>query len=190
MQSMTYLALAVFLAAGPMPQPERDRVQAHFDMTAAWLESEVKGLSGKQLKFRPDPGAWSILDTVEHLATAEPQYWQNLRDGLSTPAEPEKKSKGTDAGMLWYGIDRTQRARTGEARTPKARYTSLAEPMAEIRKTRQRFAELIKTSQEDLRAHFLSDSMDCFQWLVMISAHAQRHILQIREIKADPKFPR
>jgi hypothetical protein len=28
-----------------------------------------------------------------------------------------------------------------------------------------------------------------YQWLLMISAHSQRHILQIREIKAHAKYP-
>lgn len=184
------LFLAAVLVAGPMTQAERDRVTAHFEMTAAWLESEVAGLSAKQLRFRAREGAWSVLDTVEHLATAEPQYWQNLQDALAKPAEPAKKSKSPDAGVLWYGIDRTRRATTGEARTPKARYTELAPPLAEFRQTRQRFLEFIRTNQQDLRAHFLSESMDAYQWLVMISAHAQRHVLQIREIKADPQFPR
>jgi hypothetical protein len=31
--------------------------------------------------------------------------------------------------------------------------------------------------------------MDVYQWFLMISTHSQRHILQIREIKADPKYP-
>jgi hypothetical protein len=31
--------------------------------------------------------------------------------------------------------------------------------------------------------------MDVYQWFLMISTHSQRHILQIREIKADPRFP-
>jgi hypothetical protein len=31
---------------------------------------------------------------------------------------------------------------------------------------------------------------DAFQWLLLISTHGQRHILQIREIKAAPGFPK
>jgi hypothetical protein len=31
--------------------------------------------------------------------------------------------------------------------------------------------------------------MDVYQWFLMISSHSQRHILQIREIKADSKYP-
>jgi hypothetical protein len=32
--------------------------------------------------------------------------------------------------------------------------------------------------------------MQVYQWVLMISTHAQRHILQIREIKGHPRFPK
>jgi hypothetical protein len=32
--------------------------------------------------------------------------------------------------------------------------------------------------------------MDVYQWFLMISSHSQRHILQIREIKAHASYPR
>jgi hypothetical protein len=32
--------------------------------------------------------------------------------------------------------------------------------------------------------------MDLYQWCLMISTHAQRHILQIREIKASAGYPK
>jgi hypothetical protein len=31
---------------------------------------------------------------------------------------------------------------------------------------------------------------DAYQWALLISTHEQRHILQIREIKADARFPK
>ena len=47
------------------------------------------------------------------------------------------------------------------------------------------------TTQEDLRGRLLKDSpMDVYQWLLMISTHSQRHILQIREIKGAAAFPK
>jgi hypothetical protein len=43
---------------------------------------------------------------------------------------------------------------------------------------------------DDLRSRkLLEGNMDVDQWFLMISTHSQRHILQIREIKADPKYP-
>jgi hypothetical protein len=32
--------------------------------------------------------------------------------------------------------------------------------------------------------------MSVYQWFLMISSHSQRHILQIREIKAQANYPR
>jgi hypothetical protein len=51
--------------------------------------------------------------------------------------------------------------------------------------------EYARTTDDDLRGHVVErEQSDAYQWLLLISTHAQRHILQIREIKADPKFPK
>jgi hypothetical protein len=48
-----------------------------------------------------------------------------------------------------------------------------------------------RTTAEDLRSHVVErEGSDAYQWLLLISSHEQRHILQIREIKANPKFPK
>jgi hypothetical protein len=52
--------------------------------------------------------------------------------------------------------------------------------------------EYIKSTHDDLRAHSFGSQevIDCWQWMLEISTHAERHIQQIREIKADPNFPK
>jgi hypothetical protein len=51
--------------------------------------------------------------------------------------------------------------------------------------------EYAKATKEDLRSRrLLEGNMDVYQWFLMISAHSQRHILQIREIKAHANYPR
>ena len=87
-------------------------------MTDAWLASEVAGLTAAQQAWRPTPSAWSVTDVVEHLAVAEAQYWTQLQASLTQPVG--QKSSVPDEGILWYGIDRTSRARTGDARVPPA----------------------------------------------------------------------
>ena len=48
-----------------------------------------------------------------------------------------------------------------------------------------------KPSQEDFRGRsFMGGGQDVYQWFLMISTHSQRHILQIREIKAHPDYPK
>ncbi len=113
-----------------------------------------------------------------------------MLDSLKQPATgytPET----TDAGILWYGIDRTNRATTGEARVPDGRFKTTAEALASFRALRTTMLDHARTTQEDLRGRRLIDGkMDVYQWCLMISTHAQRHILQIREIKAAPGYPK
>jgi hypothetical protein len=177
-------------AAEPMKPGDRQRLLAHLEMTESWLASEVEGLSDAQLKFRMSPDSWTIMDVVEHLAVAEPQYWTQLLDSLKAPAGTVKP-EATDAGILWYGIDRTNRQRTGEARVPKGRYDKVDQSLAEFRKLRATMREMAKSTEEDLRGRILKGgNMDVYQWYLMISTHSQRHILQIREIKAHANYPK
>ena len=178
-------------AAGPMTAGERQRLVAHLEMTEAWLVSELDGLSDAQLAFRMTPQSWSIAEVVEHLAIAEPQYWKNLQESMKAPPPPGFKAEATDAAILWYGIDRTQRTTTGDARVPRGTYATTADALAAFRALRATMLQTAKTSTDDFRGRpLLGGNQDLYQWFLMISSHSQRHILQIREIKAHGDYPR
>ncbi len=185
------LALASSVVAGPMTAGERQRLIAHLEMTEAWLESEVNGLSHQQREFKMTPEGWSVEEVVMHLAIAEPQYWASFKESLAKPVQPDFKPQATDVAMLWYGIDRTQRTTTGEARVPRGQFPDMASSLASFRKLRSEMMKTAKETQADLRARqYLTASQDLYQWFLMISTHAQRHIMQIREVKAHKNFPR
>src|SRR5512134_3300438 len=184
------MSLPAALSAEGMSAGDRQRLLAHLEMTEGWLVGELQGLSEAQLRFRMTPQSWSITDVVEHLAIAEPQYWQRVQDSMKQPPNTEKL-EATDAAILWYGIDRTNRAKTGEARVPHGKWTEVSGSLGEFRKLRAAMREYAKTTTDDLRSRkLLEGNMDVYQWFLMISTHSQRHILQIREIKAHPKYPR
>jgi len=185
--------LLVFSSSGwaqGLKEGDRQRLLAHLDMTEAWLVSELDALSPDQLSFHMTPESWSILEVVEHLVIAEPQYWQQALNSMKQ-APSGKKPEATDAGILWYGIDRTNRQKTGEARVAKGKLSDIRSSLAEFRKLRKTIREYAATTTEDPRSRMLLEgNMDVYQWLLMISTHSQRHILQIREIKADASYPR
>ena len=63
--------------------------------------------------------------------------------------------------------------------------------LASFKKLRVEMMKMAKETQEDLRARqYLTASQDLYQWFLMISTHSQRHILQIREVKAHKGFPK
>ncbi len=169
---------------------ERQHLAAHLEMTGSWLVDEVSGLSPAQLQFRPAPGSWSIQEVVEHLMIADPIYWQDFKNAMKAPPSSRKRS-GTDEGILWYGIDRTQRQKAIAAEDVRGKLHDLGAGLEVLRKVHAQMLQYIRTTDEDLRSHVVErERSDAYQWLLLISTHAQRHILQIREIKADPKFPR
>jgi hypothetical protein len=177
------------LAAEPPTPLERQRLVAHFEMTESWLTDEVSNLSDEQVHFRPGPNSWNILDCVEHLVLSEPNYWSTLKTTMAGRAS-RKESPSEDVDRMWYGIDRTERASTGPSQVPKGRFTQMAPALTEFRGLRATMLNYVRTSQEDWRHHLVPEwDRDVYQWLLMISAHSQRHILQIREIKHAANFP-
>jgi hypothetical protein len=175
-------------AAAPLTDRERQRLIAHLDMTASWLADEVSGLSPDQLAFRRAPEAWTILEVVDHLLVVGPIYWQDLQSALKTPGG--RTSPSTDTDILWYGIDRTNREKAIPSEVPKG-LRDLQSGLETHRKLHARLVEYIRSTNDDLRSHIVErQSCDAYQWALLISTHEQRHILQIREIKADPAFPK
>lgn len=188
--TLAFLALSAMPQADGLSDGDRERLLAHLEMTESWLVNELEGLSPEQQAFRMTETSWHITDVVEHLAIAEPQYWQHAMASMKEPPSKEKP-EASDAGILWYGIDRTRRDRTGEARVPKGRYKSAAEALADFRRLRAEIVKYVRTTNEDPRSRrLINGNMDVYQWILMISTHSQRHILQIREIKAHKDYPR
>jgi hypothetical protein len=159
-------------------------------MTQAWLTDEVSPLSAAQLNFRPAPDRWTVAEVVQHLVVAEPNYWKLLQDSLKQP--PKKLDKQpTDADVLWYGIDRTRHDKTSPDQNPKDQHIDVAEALKTFLAMHAQLLAMARSTNEDLRAHAVPDwSVDSYQCLLEISAHEQRHILQVREIKASAGFPK
>ena len=99
-------AETITTAAPPITELERQRLIAHMQMTASWLEDEVSGLSPAQAAFRPSATSWTILEVLDHLVVVGPIYWNDLQS-----AKPVAGRAGmmNDIDVLWYGIDRTFR---------------------------------------------------------------------------------
>jgi hypothetical protein len=175
--------------AGPLIDAERQHLLAHLEMTERWLTDEVSGLSPTQLAFRPTPQSWSILEVVEHLVVVGPIYWQDLQQAMKAPPG-RQASTWSDADILWYGIDRTRRDSAIPTEEPKRQLRDLKTGLEAFRAAHAQLAQYIRSTKDDLRSRIVRrQGCDAYQWALMISTHEQRHILQIRDIKASPAFP-
>src|SRR5579872_1490328 len=188
------LTMTLRLSAAPMSDTDREHLLVHFQMTTQMVAEQVKGLSPAQLEYRASPDRWTIRECISHLAVAEPDYWRELMDSVKAPADmKDKKSTATDADIMWYGIDRVVHTKTGGGHEKVDTYKDLNEAIGKFEALRVTMMDYIKTTNDDLRAHSFGEygeTIDCWQWMLEISTHSERHIQQIREIKNDPGFPR
>lgn len=172
-----------------LTESERQRLVAHLEMTERWLADEVAGLSAAQLAFRPSPASWTILEVVEHLVVVGPIYWRDLQEAMKSLAGG-RPSAMSDADVLWYGIDRTYREKAIPPEEPKRQLRDVRTGLESLRQAHTQLRNYIRTTKDDLRSHIVArQGCDAYQWALLISTHEQRHILQIREIKAARGFP-
>ena len=195
MLPLLVLAMTLRLSAAPMSDADREHLLVHFEMTTQMVAEQVRGLSPAQLEYKASPDRWSIREVVSHLAVAEPDYWREIQKALkAAPDMATRKSSATDADIMWYGIDRVVHTKTGGGHEKVDTYKDLGEALGKFQALRATMIEYIKTTQDDMRAHSFGDGgpevIDCWQWMLEISTHSERHIQQIREIKNDPNFPK
>src|SRR5579862_5211005 len=193
MLPLLVLTMTLRLAAAPMSSVDREHLMVHFEMTTQMVAEQVRGLSPAQLEYKASPDRWSIREVVSHLAVAEPDYWREIQKALkAAPDMATRKSSATDADIMWYGIDRVVHTKTGGGHEKVETYKNMGEALAKFQALRAIMIDYIKSTSDDLRAHSFGqqERIDCWQWMLEISTHAERHIQQIREIKNDPNFPK
>jgi DinB superfamily len=181
--------------AGSMTDRDREHLMVHFEMTTQMVGELVRGLSPAQLEYKASPDRWSIREVVSHLAVAEPDYWREIQKALkAAPDMATKKSSATDADIMWYGIDRVVHTKTGGGHEKVDTYKDMGEALGKFQTLRATMIDYIKTTNDDMRAHSFGEGgpevIDCWQWMLEISTHAERHIQQIREIKNEANFPK
>ena len=182
------VAGAILTAAPPITELERQRLVAHMQMIASWLEDEVSGLSAAQATFRPSDTSWTILEVLDHLVVVGPIYWKDLQS-----AKPIAGRAGmmNDFDVLWYGIDRTFRETALKTEEPSRTLRDVQSGVTAYRTQHAKLLEYVRTTSDDLRSRLVErQNSDAYQWALLISTHEQRHVLQIREIKAHPKYPK
>lgn len=201
--SRQFAAAAVFVAlasaaprADEISSEDRTKVVQYLTTTRDQVIAESAKLSDAQWNFKPGPDRWSVGEVVEHLALTE-EFLRDLQQKtVSGPvATPEQRAstKGKDETLMKTIADRTQKVQAPEPLRPSTKLGSQAEVVKAFRERRDQTLDYADKTTDDLRSH-VSESpigaIDAYQWLLFIGAHTERHLAQLREVKADPQFPK
>jgi type II secretory pathway pseudopilin PulG len=192
--SLTLLAAIAPLFAATLTQAERDRATAELTASRQQFLDSVAGLSPAQWNFKPDEKTWSVAECAEHIALSKDLIFGNIAKVVQAPAAPDQKSAVTDEFILKAVVNRTQKFQAPEVLRPTHRLGTPQETVDHFKQSREHTIAYVRDTQDDLRGHFFDHpvmkTMDAYQWILLLSAHSQRHTAQLNEVKANPNFPK
>jgi uncharacterized damage-inducible protein DinB len=174
---------------------ERDFAMSHLHASRKLFLDAIAPLSEAQWKFKPSADRWSIAQCAEHVALSEDALFQVVTENVmkSEPTAGNKPaSREKDQKVIAMVRDRSQKAKAPKSVQPSERWGTRRALVRDFKKSRDRTVGYVETTQDDLRGHSGAHPvglLDAYQWLLLISAHAERHTAQINEVKQHPDFP-
>jgi uncharacterized damage-inducible protein DinB len=186
-------ALPIFAAS--LTPAERERAVSELTASRQQFMDSVAGLSPAQWNFKPDANTWSVAECAEHITLSEDFIFGIIKDKImQAPAEPDKKPAITDDFILKAVVDRSQKFKAPEPLVPTHKWATPQAMLDHFKESRERTIAYVRDTQDDMRGHTADHpvlkTMDGYQWILLLSAHSQRHTAQLNEVKANPNFPK
>ena len=154
---------------------------------------QLTGLSDAQLNFRAAEGRWTIAEIAEHIIVVENALRGMVDGGMKTPV-PECKDEFRiqDVAVILSITNRQQKFTAPEPVRPNGRWKTVPDLLANFDSTRKTSVDFLKNQKEDMRSHFVPmplGRLDAFQSFLFMIGHSERHLAQLKEVKADAKYP-
>jgi uncharacterized damage-inducible protein DinB len=149
------------------------------------------GVTEEHCRCRPAEGCWSVLDCVEHIAAAE-TLMLKLLQGPRSPRPADAPNR--EQAFLERMGTRLRKAEAPESGRPRGRFSTLEAARKQFEASRADAIRFAEENTEDLRAtevthpHPLMGNVSACEMLIVMAKHAERHALQIEEIKNSPAF--
>jgi len=194
------LALAILLFAAfaaraqELTQAEKDKALQYLESTKKDVLDATTGLSPAQWNFKPAPDRWSIAECMEHIAAAEDFIRDNIINGvMKAPPAPGRDVAAIDAGILENVPARKTKVQAPDPIKPTNRFGSPEGSIKHFVESRAITEEFLKTTP-GLRDHTADspsgDKWDAYEFILLIAAHSERHTNQVKEVKANPNYPK
>jgi hypothetical protein len=192
------LICALFFALAPRAQEvtraEKDKALAYLESTKKDVLDATKGLSPAQWNFKSAPDRWSIAECMEHIAAAEDYIRGSIENGvMKAPPAPGRDIVAIDAGIIANVPERSHKVQAPEAIKPTNRFGSpqaAIDHFVESRATTETFLKSTTGLRDHAADSPTGQKWDAYEFILLIAAHSERHTNQIKEVKADPNYPK
>jgi hypothetical protein len=196
---ITLVCAAATAAQPPAPKvfTEKDREFAlkYANDTREDFVKQLTGLSDAQLNFRAAEGRWTIGEIAEHIIVVEQALMgMAVETGMKSavPAAKDDFPRVNDLAIILAITNRGQKFTAPEQVRPNGRWKTVPDLLTNFEATRKSTIDLMKNMKEDMRGRFVNIPMgktDVFQAYLFVIGHSERHLAQLKEVKADAKYP-
>ena len=175
-----------------MTKGERERAMSELHASRKLLLDATTGLSKAQWEWKPAPGRWSVADVVEHLALTEDLLTGLYRKTVAGPVSDKLDAKPKDEQVLAQFRSREVKANAPEPIVPKRTFATPEAALAAFKQRRDASIAFIESNQDpDVRKKLVEGfGIDAYQVYLGMAGHTERHVDQIREIKATAGYPK
>jgi hypothetical protein len=189
------LACAGHIRAQELTQADKDKALQYLESTKKDVLDAVKDLSPAQWNFKAAPDRWSIAECMEHIAIAEDYIRGAVADHImQAPAAPGRDVATIDAAIIENVPARKTKVQAPEPIKPTNRFATPQDAIDHFVESRAKTEAFLKDTP-GLRDHAAdapngSGKWDAYEFILLIAAHSERHTNQIKEVKADPNYPK
>lgn len=175
---------------------EKNKMNEILNSSLIKFNSAINNLSEAQLNFRPATDKWSIAECIEHIALAELEFPKILEREMQKPSNPDLRSKIKikDDEIQPKMTSKKWKAKSPEIFKPSNKFAKASEAITAFQNQRNKTISYVETTKDDLRNHYwkhpLTGIIDLYQTLILMSAHLERHIEQIENVKLSTDFPK
>lgn len=155
---------------------------------------QLTGISDAQLNFRAGEGRWTIAEIAEHITVVE-----NALFGMFTAPSAAKSLKCddvprfADTALVMAITNRSQKFTAPEQVRPNGRWKTREDLISNFEKARATTTTYVRNNKADIRSTFVQSPMgmiDSFQGILFLTGHGDRHLAQLKEVKADTNYPK
>lgn len=175
---------------GNLTEAERQELVQLLSQSYSDFMRSVAAIGEPQWFRKPEAGAWSIIEIVDHLVLVEREVLKTVQTRIldtpqSSPDAAEARLK--DAAIAERLISREEKRQAPEAFRPSGQFESGEQARDAFRAARGATIAYAQRTQDPLRSHRIPHRvfgpLDGYQWLLILGTHTARHVKQIEEVK-------
>ena len=177
--------------------PRIAELVTYLEQSRAALLASIDGRATDELERRPEPGAWSALDILDHLSLVERSVARLLARSVERARQlgPERSTDSVLHSLDALPVRTASRPVQGPPATRPRDGLTLSDTVAALGVTRAQLLEAVAAldglALEGIRfPHPLLGELDLYQWILFVGQHEERHTKQIRRaLRPAPATP-